>query len=222
MDRLKILENKIGYNFKNKKLLVTALTHKSYKTKDGQYPQNNERLEFLGDAVLSLAISKLLFKKFKTSDEGILSKYRSLLVSRKHLFKIAKKLSITRFINMGESEKKLKSDQKKNISANAVESLIAAIYLDGGMKNTEHFIEKYFSQYISKRSLSRLNQDYKSKLQEYSQKLFKTLPSYTTLPCTNGFESKVHIKGIKKRGKGKGLNKRMSEQMAAKNLLSKI
>jgi len=223
----KELEKILNYTFKSKKKLHLALTHSSYKNEiAAQNPsiqaiQDNERLEFLGDTVLSFVISKELFSTFPEHPEGKLSKFRSILVSKNHLFKVAKELKLIKHLHLGKSEKQGRISDKSNILADSLEAIIAAIYLDGGMKNAERFILDTFGKYITVKRLALLDRNYKSMLQEYAQKKYKTLPIYTTFFKKDLFQSSVSITKSKK-AKGTGKNKREAEQAAAKMLLRKV
>jgi ribonuclease-3 len=216
----------IDYSFKNKKLITLALTHSSFKNEQLNDPSSNtcddnERLEFLGDTVLSFVISKELFNTFSDYPEGKLSKFRSILVSKNHLFKVAKELKLLRFLRLGKSEQQGQIKDKGNIMADSLEALIAAIYLDGGLKNAEKFILKNFRKYISNKRLALLDRNYKSMLQEYAQKEYKVLPQYITLFKGNQFEATVVIAKSKK-AKGTGKSKREAEQGAAQMLLRSL
>lgn len=229
LKQLKALEKTIGYSFKRKDRLELALTHSSYKNYLKQinpelvHNQDNERLEFLGDTILSFVITKKIFLLFDDLQEGQLSKYRSDLVAKPTLFKIAKQIKLVDFLNTGKSEASGKLKDKSSMLADAVEAIIAAIFLDGGMKNAENFILDFFGKYIDKRKLSQLNKNYKSALQEYSQKKYKTLPIYTTTFKETEFIATVTVKNKRmKKETGTGTKKREAEQKAAKNLLRKL
>jgi ribonuclease III len=220
---LKKLEKILGYSFKNKKRLSLALTHSSYKNGPEYVSQkecateDNERLEFLGDTILSFVISKKLFNDFSDFSEGRLSKYRSILVSKGHLFKVAKELKLIQFLNLGKSEKQGRIADKANILADALEAIIAAVYLDGGMKNAENLILAHFGKYITLRRLTLLDRNYKSMLQEFAQKNHKILPEYCTMLKKDVFHATVQLAHYKK-ALGTGKSKRDAEQNAAQKL----
>ena len=230
MSGIPALERRIGISFRNKRHLTQALTHSSYrnemlaagtpaKTAGG----DNERLEFFGDAILSFVICKKLYTEFPRCDEGILSKYRSLLVSRKLLFTIAKKIKLHHYLFLGQGEQNIKFLDKTNMMADALEALIAALYIDRGMRTAEKFISTYFDPYLTRTTLGRLDatHNYKNKLQEFAQKRFQTLPVYKTIPHQDRFESTVMIKR-KPYGSGLGKSKREAEKNAAKTTLIKL
>ena len=168
---IKELEGILQYTFKNKDLLHKSLTHKSYDNNN-----NNEKLEFLGDRVLGLIISKELLEKYPEEKEGIIDKKFSNLVNKKTCALIAKKLNIRRFLYLGSSHKSLERSAEKIVS-DCLEALVGAIYLDGGLRPAEKFILNFWESYINKSVVTLI--DSKTKLQEYSLKKFKKLPKYT-------------------------------------------
>jgi len=173
MQNQKILENKINIKFKNKKLLSLSLVHKSF-----DFLNNNEKLEFLGDRVLGLVLSKKLLNLYPHETEGSLDKKFASLVNRKICLKISKILELGKFLILGNSyKKKLKIEDK--ILADACEALIGAVYLDSGFKITENFILRFWNDEIKK--TVKIEIDPKTKLQEYSLKYFKKLPTYKIL-----------------------------------------
>ena len=224
---LKHLQKLLGYTFKNSSVLDLALTHSSYKNElKASFPhktvfEDNERLEFLGDTILSFLISRKLYSQYRNFTEGDLSKFRSILVSKEYLFKVAKHLTLVRFLRLGKGESAGTLHKKSNILANAVEAVIAAIYLDGGMKAAEQFILRCFHKYLSVKKLSHLDKNYKSALQEYSQKHFRMLPHYHTIEKKGKFHATVSV-AKRKKATGEGHNKREAEQAAAKILIKKL
>lgn len=207
-------EKFIGYRFKNLSLFREALTHKSYKA-----GFHNQRLEFLGDAVLSLAISDLLMRSYPQSDEGFLTKKRAELVSGKTLSELAKSI---------ELHKLLRTDSKTNeknprLLTDALEACLGAVYLDGGFQKVREIVETLFSQKI----LGDLpSTDYKSAFQEWCQKQYQTNPVYR-LKNTEGPEHRKIffievILSEKTLGEGKDRRKKLAEQIAAKEALRKL
>ena len=174
------LEEIISYSFKNKQLLESALIHPSYisenKKKISIENSDFERLEFLGDRVLGLAISSIIYKKFNNNNEGDLSKKLSYLVQKNFLYKISLNIKIDRFLKFSS-----KKNEKMNISilADSIESIIGALYLDGGFKNAKKFIESKWGPYLNIEDQNM--QDPKTKLQELSQKKLKKLPDYNLI-----------------------------------------
>ena len=212
---LKDLENIINYNFKDKNLLHRALTHKS---SNSEY--NNEKLEFLGDRVLGLIISKKLLEKFPEEKEGIIDKKFANLVNKKTCLSIAKKINIKKYLYLGSSHKNLDRFADK-ISSDSLEAVVGAIYLDGGLKSSEKFILYFWESFIDKSNFTLI--DSKTKLQEYSLKKFKKLPKYTFFKKTGPqhkplFKTEVEIEGSKKII-GKGFSKKNAQQDAATKLI---
>ena len=170
---IKEFEEILKYYFKNKDLLHRALTHKSFDSNI-----NNEKLEFLGDRVLGLIISKILLDKYPNEKEGIIDKKFANLVNKRTCADIAKKLSIKKYLYLGASHKNLERSADKIIS-DCLEAIVGAIYLDSGLKSSEKFISRCWEKYIDKSIVTLI--DSKTKLQEYSLKKFKKLPKYTFL-----------------------------------------
>ena len=167
------LEKKINIKFKNAKFLIKSLAHKSYDSIN-----NNEKLEFLGDRVLGLVISKKLLEIYPEEKEGILDKKLASLVNKKKCFEIAKSLGLEKFILVGNSKKKVTKIENKIIS-DCCEALIGAIYLDQGLDVVENFILKNWKIHLKSSVVTFI--DSKTKLQEYSLKKFKVLPVYKLL-----------------------------------------
>ncbi len=209
------LENILGYKFKDLSLLKRSLTHKSFDNDN-----NNEKLEFLGDRVLGLVISKKLLDKFPYENEGIIDKKFANLVNKKTCVNIAKKLNLRKYLILGSSHKNIKRSADKIIS-DCLEAVVGAIYLDGGLKSSEKFIFEFWNNYIDKSIITLI--DSKTKLQEYSLKKFKILPKYTFFkksgPQHNPiFKTEVEIPKSKKII-GSGSSKKKAQQNAAAKLI---
>ncbi len=215
---LERLQDTIGYKFSNHALLIEALTHKSWGS------PNNERLEFLGDSVLELAISHLLYQSLPEATEGELSKIRSWLVSEDSLAEIAGKVSLGEFLRLGKGEKNSGGRRKPSILASALEALLAAVYLDGGFEKALELVRRLFGSQIGKKGWR--NEDYKTQLQEYTQAIFREVPVYLLLSeqgpeHSKTFEVAVLVRG-KIWGRGKGKSKKEAEQRAAEEALRMI
>ena len=213
--KLKELEKIIKYNFKKSIILVRALTHKSYDN-----DINNEKLEFLGDRVLGLIISEKLLEKFPDEKEGIIDKKFANLVNKKTCFLIAKKINLKKFILLGSSHKKLERSADK-ISSDCLEAIVGAIYIDGGLKSVEKFILNFWDEYLLKSTVTMI--DSKTKLQEFSLKKYKELPTYVFFKRTGPqhrplFKTEVQIPNSKKII-GIGSSKKNAQQNAAFKLL---
>jgi len=220
---LKEFEKLLDIEFSNPQLLQTALTHRSYKISHKELKlEDNERLEFLGDSVLNLCISKMLFEKYPEDTEGELTKKRAYLVCKTTLIKVAKKIKLLDYIFLGRREEKLDTKSKENISARALEALIGAIFLEKGFEYTCEKIRKWFSPYLRKFPKTPLH-DYKTKLQEFMQKEFHQRPVYEVTsvsgpPHHPKFEVVVKFQD-KILAKAKGSSKKEAENKAAKKAL---
>ena len=212
---LKDFEKIIDYNFKKKFLLEKALTHKSFDNIN-----NNEKLEFLGDRVLGLIISEKLLEKFPDEKVGIIDKKFANLVNKKTCTLISKKIDLKKFIRLGSSHKKLERSADK-ISADCLEAIVGAIYLDSGLKVAEKFILNFWKKYLLQSTVTLI--DSKTKLQEFSLKKFKELPKYLFFKKTGPehrpvFKTEVQIPNSKKII-GVGSSKKNAQQNAAYKLL---
>tara|TARA_B100001559_G_scaffold319127_1_gene327754 strand:- start:306 stop:974 length:669 start_codon:yes stop_codon:yes gene_type:complete len=205
----------IKIKFKDEKLLNRSLTHKSF---DNEY--NNEKLEFLGDRVLGLVLSKALLEIYPDEKEGIIDKKFANLVNKKTCAKIAKKINIKKFMIIDNSFKSIERAEEKIIS-DGLEALIGAIYLDRGIEIVEKFILSYWNEILKKSNLTPI--DSKTRLQEYSLKLFKELPKYRLFKQSGPqhdpiFKVEVQIPNSKKIS-ASGSSKKDAQQNAAKKLL---
>ena len=212
------LEKKTKINFKNKKLLIQSLTHKSYDSVN-----SNEKLEFLGDRVLGLVISKKLLEIYPDEKEGILDKKLSFLVNKKKCLEVAKSINLEKFILIGNAEQKQILIQDKIIS-DCCEALIGAIYLDQGLDKVEKFILKIWKKHLT--ASSKTFVDAKTKLQEYSLKKYKKLPIYKLLENSGPRHKPIIKVGVRlestKYFNAKGSSKKDAEQKAASLLLESV
>ncbi len=173
MSRFKALEDALNYNFKRDDLITEALTHKSYKK-----PYNNERLEFLGDAVLDLIVGEYLFSKFPKKDEGILSKIRASLVNETGFTKLANKINLGQSILISTAEENNNGRNKPSLLSNAFEAVIGAIYLESGLDVTAKIAITLIEETYPKIDLNSLSKDFKTTLQELTQADFGETPTY--------------------------------------------
>lgn len=215
------LKKKLMINFNNEELLQLAITHSSYANEKNI--EFNERLEFLGDTVLELIISEYLFKNHKKETEGYLTKIRALIVCENSLFEIAKAWDLGKYIYMSKGEELTGGRTRVSILADAVEAIIAAIYLDQGIKVARNFVLKNFAGIIDKAVKNKIILDYKTKLQEILQQngdvdISYELVSFDGPPHRREFFVQVLVDGEIK-GKGSGFSKKEAEQMAAKEVL---
>ena len=222
---LKEIEENLGVCFNNPTLLKTALTHSSFANqfKDAEY---NERLEFLGDAVLQLCITEYLFNNFKSKSEGDLTKTRSLIVCENSLYEIAKKLHLGEYIRMSKGEELTGGRERISIQADAVEAVIAAVYLDKGIGFVRDFILLHFEEIIKKAINNEIILDFKTKLQEFLQKDGEVSIHYELIkhegpPHRRKFFTNVVIEN-NIMGEGCGYSKKEAEQNAAKQALMKL
>ncbi len=224
---LDILQENIGYKFNNISYLINALTHSSYVNEaHDSSVKSNERLEFLGDSVLGLTVSEYLFNNYPKCPEGELSKTRAAVVCEVSLAKVAKTLDLGRYMRFSKGEKLSGGDKKPSVLSDAVESVIAAIFLDGGMEPAKRFILSYIEPAIKEAAkYGGDDEDYKSRLQEYAQSIAKTV-RYDILSQIGPdhdakFEAYAQIEEIGS-ATGIGTSKKRAEQQAAKNLLLKV
>ena len=224
MKKLSELEKILGTKFKNKNLLKQALVHRSYINEHPSFPlAHNERLEFLGDAVLELIITKYLYKNFD-KPEGRLTSLRSSLVNAKSLTQTAAKLKIDHYLYLSKGEARSKKNKaKQTILANTFEAVVGAIYLDRGFMASENFIYKHLLPKLNIVLKHRLDRDPKSQFQEYTQGKLKITPSYKILKQSGPEHNKKFIIGVfiknKKIATGTGKSKQEAELRAAKNAL---
>jgi ribonuclease-3 len=215
------LERKLGITFLNKALLNQALTHSSYAHEVRQKGiSDNERLEFLGDAVLKVVMSEYLYNKFPDRAEGDLTKIRATAVSDETLAVISGRLKIGSYLLLGANERRSGGRERRSNLANTFEAILAAIYLDGGLGKARDFILDFLRADIEKISSAGFIKDFKSALQELVQKKGWGLPNYRVVRESGPKHKKVffidaRIKG-KSFGQGKGFSKKEAEQEAAK------
>ncbi len=216
------LQEELGYLFSDSALLLRCLTHVSYGR--GKGGDHNETLEFLGDAVLDLAVSDLLMRRFPEKSEGDLSKMRASLVNSVVLAEKASDLKLGVLLRMGKGEEHSGGREKGSILAGAMEAILGGIYWDGGYEEARRAVERYFAADIEEKQLGQ--QDYKTRLQEISQMLFHAPPTYR-LVAESGpdhekrFATEIIISN-KVLGRGEGKSKKQSEQEAAKRALEEL
>lgn len=221
---LETLSEKIGYSFKNEGLLELSLTHRSYAN-EHHSPENNQRLEYLGDAVLELVICEELYSRYPQDAEGVLSKYKSRLVCEGALCQLARRLELQKYMRMGHGESRLHGEERPGTLADAYEALIAAIYLDGGLDAARAFILRNHEAWLCDPQGSWLAGDAKSQLQEKVQNIPGVGQIHYELLNATGpehariFETCVWV-GEHNVGSGKGKSKKESEQAAAEAALN--
>ena len=215
------LEDTIGYHFQNRKYLMTALTHSSYAN-EGKHLQSNERLEFLGDAVLSIVVSEHLYAKFRNMQEGELTKLRASLVCESTLCAFARKIQLGEYLLFGRGERNSGGDKRPSILADAFEALIAAIRLDGGLECARTFVMGFIEEELDHPHYRR-GKDYKTMLQEIIQqnaeeRLTYVLAGESGPDHNKHFVVEVHLNS-NVIGRGGGRSKKEAEQNAAQEAL---
>lgn len=223
---LRILENNMVYVFKNPLLLNNALCHRSYLNENqDSCDSDNERLEFLGDAVLGLCIAQLLMEKSPLKKEGELSKLRATLVSEPALAQMARAIDLGRFIRLGKGEAISRGHDKNSILSDAFEAVIAAVYLDGGFERGCGVIRYLFNEILDEMVSNEKTIDYKSRLQEYAQEKGCAIPCYVVVNETGPdhdktFEMCLNLFGLESRGFGK--TKKAAEQDTARETIDRL
>lgn len=221
---LEELEARLGHHFHDRAWLVQALTHRSHRPPEGGDMPDNERLEFLGDAILGFIVSDALCRRLPHLSEGQLSRIRANLVNRRSLGLLAKRLEVGLYLRLGPGEEKTGGREKQAILSNAVEALVAALYLDGGLEPVRQFLESYLLVDLERRKLGPLARaDYKSLLQERLQA--RRLPAaHYELVETRGPDHRKRFTielwvGEKRLARGGGASKKAAEQQAARRAL---
>lgn len=211
-------EKKIGYIFKNKELLHEALSHSSYANEVKRGRHSNERLEFLGDSVLSIVVSKHLFTHFKHLPEGELTKIRASLVCEKALFEFSKNIDLGKHILLGKGEENSGGRERPSIVSDAFEAVIAAVFLDGGMEAAEKYVLSFIPKNIEATGSKSLH-DYKTMLQEIIQKNPEERVEYVLADQTGPDHDRKFVVQVRLNsnviGTGEGHSKKQAEQAAA-------
>ena len=224
------VEERLGYHFGDRDILVQSMTHTSFGHEFLQEKpialRNNERLEFLGDAVLNLAVTDLLLEAFPNSHEGQLSKMRAAVVNEKMLAKISENLNLSDCLRLGKGETQSQGAQKPSILASAFEALVAAIYLDGGFEAVYSVIRHLFSPFFQDEYDLMTAYDYKTQLQELMQARWKTTPTYLIKATTGPDHAKTFEIEVSARGTvlaaATGSSKKEAEQNAAKAAIHEV
>ena len=225
-------EKRAGVQFKNRALLETAFTHRSYlnesragaKPAVSEHTAHNERLEFLGDAVLELAVTDFLFRNYPDSDEGTLTSYRAALVNAVTLAGIAEELGVNECMLLSKGEARDTGRARQTILANALEAVIGALFLDQGNEAVNAFVERHVLSRVSEMVKSGAWKDAKSEFQEYAQAKYGLTPKYETVSAEGPDHDKRFVVAVSVGdlvlGKGEGKSKQEAEQEAAKKALA--
>lgn len=221
MEKISEFEEIIGYKFKDKNLIFTALSHSSFANENKKQRKSNERLEFLGDSVLSIIVSDFIFEHYTFLPEGELTKIRASLVCEKALFKFAKEIRLGEFIMLGRGEENTGGRTRPSILADAFEAVIAAIYLDGGMEAAQKYVLRFIPKNFDPRHYHIT--DYKTILQEIIQRNPEEMVEYVLKDEKGPDHDKEFTVQVMLNsnviGEGKGKSKKNAEQMAAKQAL---
>ena len=211
------LEDRLGVRVRDRALYRQALTHRSHAFEAGGEP-TNERLEFLGDSVLSIVVTDMIFRRFADAPEGRMAKIRSAAVNTKSLADIARELGVGEEVLLGRGEEQSGGRDKDSILADTLEALLAAVYLDGGLQAARELIERLFDRLLDDIATRRASLDYKTSLQELTAAQFGSLPVYELTEAgpdhAKHFTAVVHIDS-EPLGSGQGRSKKEAEQAAA-------
>lgn len=226
MKNLLDLEHKLNYYFNDRNLLKNALLHKSLGNERKEYKnQNNERLELLGDAVLDLIVAEYLYKNYKNASEGTIAKLKAMIVSEPILAKISRQIGVGKFLMLSRGEVMSGGRNRESILADSFEAILGAVYIDSNLDEARVFALSHIKQYIDHIEENEDILDFKSILQEYVQKEFKTVPTYE-LVTERGpdhmkeFEIQVIVGNYKEKAVAR--NKKKAEQLSAKALCIKL
>ncbi|MDP2630590.1 MAG: ribonuclease III [Candidatus Uhrbacteria bacterium] len=225
-DKLAELESRIGISFSNKDNLLQALTHRSYLNENTEWHlDHNERLEFLGDAVLELVVTENLYEKYPDKPEGDMTNWRAALVNAVMLAEISKKFDLNEYVLLSRGEAKDLGRARQYILANAIEALIGAIYIDQGYESSKKFILEFVMVELDEILKSKAYKDYKSKFQEESQDKVGITPTYEVIKEWGPDHAKTFKVGLflekELIAEGEGLSKQEAQQEAARNGLAK-
>ena len=227
MDSIKQLESTLGVKFKNEDIIKEALTHRSYLNEHPEWVlPHNERLEFLGDAVLELAVTEYLYNKFPASPEGQLTVYRAALVNYQMLARVAENIGLSEAIMMSRGEKSDNPRAKEVILANACEAVVGAVYLDQGFRAAEEFTKKFVLSHLDEVIATGSYKDAKSELQEYVQERLRITPTYKLISESGPAHDRVFKMGVvvgsEIVAEGGGPSKQEAEISAAKEALARL
>jgi len=213
------LQTRLGYAFRDARLLQRAMTHRSFGA------DHNERLEFLGDSVLNLVVAHMLFDRLATMPEGDLSRVRANLVKQETLHQLALHLELPGRMRLGEGELKSGGTRRASILADALEAVIGAVYLDGGFDAAHALVQRLFAKVEIRPDMQAAEKDPKTQLQEWLQGRKLPLPKYTVIGTSGAahrqtFEVACEVPDLKKHERGSGASRRAAEQAAAAALLT--
>lgn len=224
---MKRFEKRLGYKFKRREHLKRALTHRSYAN-ERRFPhwENNERYEYLGDAVLELSVSHLLMERFSEHPEGELSKLRAAIVNEGQLAEIAKEMKLGDYLYLGKGEDQTGGRDKPSLLSDALEAVLGAVYLDRGFEKAFSVVQRHYEDVLERSGGVGFVKDYKTKLQEMSQRRFRSVPKYRMMSAKGPDHKKLFEIHLFIRdelwGVGRGAAKKVAEQNAAKEAIDKM
>lgn len=223
-ERVKVLEERIQFTFTDRKLPLSAITHKSYANEHRDHVgTDNERLEFLGDAVVDLAISHRLMERFPAAQEGELSKLRALIVNEEGLARVARTLRLGELILLGRGEELTRGREKSSVLADAMEAILGAVFLSAGLDAVMRIVDQLFADALEGVAQGRIGQDYKTRLQEEAQLRLKLSPRYRVLAESGPDHEKLFevecVVGEGITAQASGRSKKEAEQAAARQAL---
>lgn len=217
------LESVLGYSFRDRSLLTQALTHSSLGYESQRTLPDNQRLEFLGDAVLQLLLSEMVFLRFSSADEGVLTKVRAQLVSTKALAQVARQIKLGGFLLMGKGEEGHGGRDRDSSLADAMEAIAAAVFLDGGMDSARNLARRLFTEMLNSLGCTPTDKNPKGQLQELLQAINPTSPHYQVISQTGPDHAKTFVCAViwcgQELGRGAGRSKKEAEVEAAKAAL---
>lgn len=224
LQNIPVIEKKLGYTFLDRTLLTLAFIHRSFINENRMITQHNERLEFLGDAILGMLISDYLYRNLPHNPEGELSYLRSRLVEASSCVNYVQNLDIAHYVLLGKGERMNDGRGRESILADLFEAIIGAIYLDGGLEAAKEFLFRNFTGQIEE-ILKMPLRNWKALLQDFCQKKFQQTPVYQVLQASGPdhskiFEISVHVNG-QEMGRGKGASKKEAQQAAAEDAMSR-
>jgi ribonuclease III len=225
---LKSFQKSLNYSFKNEELLIEALTHKSFSIEENKEQAHNERLEFLGDSILNFIVAEKVVNLFPNEQEGVLSKKRASLVNMHKLAEIAKKFELDKYIQFGPGELKQGSHLNARIQGSCIESLIGAIYQDSGFENAKKWVLAQYSKedFFIEDTHASFAMDYKSRLQELTQKYRLGTPIYELLLTSGPAHKPQFLVSLKlneqEKSRADGASKKNAEQRAAELYLNEL
>ncbi len=226
-DTLVSLEETTAYRFRSRALLEEALTHKSFSNeRQGEIVSFNERLEFLGDAVLDLVVSRYVYHRFAAAPEGELTRIRAEVVNEKSLAQVARKLELGRYLRLGKGEEKSGGRNKDSLLANAFEAFLGAVFCDGGFEAAGQVAERLLAGEMERAGQRKAGMDYKTRLQEILQGRFGTVPDYVLSQVEGPEHRRLYSVEVRFDGRiagyGSGTTKKKAEQEAAREALRKL